>query len=151
MDQLAEWGYLGMFISAFLAGSIVPANSELVMSALLALGYDKWPILVTATIGNLLGGMTCYYLGYLGKMEWITKYARIKESRVQQIHNFLEGRGAWLAVLVFVPFIGDAIIVVFGLMRSNFLIVSIAMGVGKLFKYLVWMYLSIGVIELVAQ
>ena len=113
MDQLADWGYIGMFISAFLAGSVVPANSELVMSGLLALGYDGWLLVLFATLGNLLGGMTCYYLGYLGKMEWITKYMRVKEEKVNKMHNFLEGRGAWLAVFVFVPFIGDVIIVVF--------------------------------------
>ena len=148
MDQLADWGYIGMFISAFLAGSVVPANSELVMSGLLALGYDGWLLVLFATLGNLLGGMTCYYLGYLGKMEWITKYMRVKEEKVNKMHNFLEGRGAWLAVFVFVPFIGDVIIVVFGLMRSNFLIVSFAMLIGKFAKYFVWLYATKGVIHL---
>ena len=148
MDQLADWGYLGMFISAFLAGSIVPANSELVMSAILALGLNKWWVLLVATLGNLLGGMTCYYLGYLGKMEWITKYMRIKQEKVEKMHRFLDGKGAWLAFFVFVPFIGDVIIVVFGLMKSNFLIVSVAMLAGKFLKYYVWMWLTLGVIDL---
>ncbi len=149
MDQLADWGYLGMFISAFLAGSVVPANSELVMSALMALNYDDWMLILFATVGNLLGGMTCYYLGYLGKMEWITKYMRVKEEKVNKMHRFLEGRGAWLAVFVFVPFIGDVIIVVFGLMRSNFFIVSLAMLIGKFSKYVVWLYVTKGVFHLV--
>lgn len=148
MEQLANWGYIGMFISSFLAGSIIPANSELVMSAVLALGLNKWIVLITATIGNLLGGMTCYYLGYLGKMEWITKYMRIKEEKVIKMHRFLEGKGAWLAFFVFIPFIGDIIVVVFGLMRSNFLIVSVAMLFGKFLKYLIWMWVSLGVISL---
>ncbi len=150
MDQLADWGYVGMFISAFLAGSVVPANSELVMSGLMALGYDDWMLIFFATLGNLLGGMTCYYLGYLGRMEWITKYMRIKEEKVNKMHRFLEGRGAWLAVFVFVPFIGDVIIVVFGLMRSNFFIVSLAMLIGKLSKYVVWLYATKGVLHLVS-
>ncbi len=149
MDQLADWGYVGMFISAFLAGSVVPANSELVMSGLMALGYDDWMLILFATVGNLLGGMTCYYLGYLGKMEWITKYMRVKEEKVERMHRFLEGRGAWLAVFVFVPFIGDIIIVVFGLMRSNFFIVSLAMLIGKFAKYVVWLYATKGVLHLV--
>ncbi|MGL4293546.1 MAG: YqaA family protein [Bacteroidales bacterium] len=151
MDQLADWGYIGMFISAFLAGSIIPANSEIVMSAVLALGLNKWWVLFFATLGNLLGGMTCYYLGYLGRMEWITKYMRVKQEKVEKMHRFLEGRGAWLAFFVFVPFIGDVIIVVFGLMRSNFLIVSISMLLGKFLKYLLWMWLTIGVIDFVSK
>ena len=101
-----------------------------------------------ATLGNLLGGMTCYYLGYLGKMEWITKYMRVKQEKVEKVHKFLDGKGAWLAFFVFVPFVGDLIIVVFGLMRSNFLIVCIAMLFGKFLKYYVWMWLTLGVIDL---
>ncbi|MEG1617049.1 MAG: VTT domain-containing protein [Bacteroidales bacterium] len=147
MEDLAQWGYLGMFISAFLSGSIIPANSEIVMSAVLALGLDKWWVLTAATAGNLLGGMSCYYLGYLGSMEKIVKYMRVKREKVEKVHRFLDGRGAWLAFFVFVPFVGDLIIVVFGLMRSNFLIVCIAMFFGKLFKYLIWMAFTLGLIE----
>ena len=94
MDKLVDWGYFGMFLSAFLAGSIVPANSEIVLSALITVGLDKWWLLLWATLGNLLGGMTCYYLGYLGKMEWITKYMRVKQEKVEKVHKFLDGKGA---------------------------------------------------------
>ena len=38
MDKLVDLGYWGMLISAFLAGSILPANSELIMSTVWALG-----------------------------------------------------------------------------------------------------------------
>ena len=41
MDKLVDWGYWGMFLSAFLAGSIIPANSEIVLSALLALEIGR--------------------------------------------------------------------------------------------------------------
>ena len=54
MDKLIELGYWGMLLSAFLAGSIIPANSELVMSALLALGLSPWERIIFATIGHLL-------------------------------------------------------------------------------------------------
>lgn len=148
MGFLEDWGYWGMFLAAFLSGSIIPGNSEVVMSAVLALGLDKWWVLTAATLGNVAGGMTCYYLGYLGKMEWVVKYMRVKQEKVERVHRFLEGRGAWLAFFVFLPFVGDLIIVVFGLMRSNFLIVTIAMTFGKLLKYVAWMWLTLGVIDL---
>ncbi|MDO5571401.1 MAG: VTT domain-containing protein [Bacteroidales bacterium] len=148
MDRLAELGYIGMFISAFLSGSIIPANSEIVMSALLALDFNKWIILACAVIGNLIGGMSCYYLGYIGKIDVVKKYMRIKDDKIERVKRFLDGKGAWLAFFVFVPFVGDISIVVFGLMHSNFLIVSIAMLLGKLLKYFIWMYVTIGVISL---
>ena len=64
MDKLVDLGYWGMLISAFLAGSILPANSELIMSTLLALGLEKWQLIIFATIGHLLCGISCYYIGY---------------------------------------------------------------------------------------
>ena len=73
---------------------------------------------------------------------------KVKPEKLAKVEKFLDGKGAWLAFLVIVPFIGDVIIVVFGLMRSNFLIVSISMTIGKLLKYVVWMYASLGVIHL---
>ena len=148
MDKLVDLGYWGMLISAFLAGSILPANYELIMSTLLALGLEKWKLIIFATIGNLLGGISCYYIGYLGKMSWVYKYMKIKEEKVNKIHKFLDGKGAWLAFFVFLPFVGDIMIVVFGLMRSNIFIVTLAMALGKLLKYVVWMYITVGVIDL---
>lgn len=52
MDSLIEiltnYGYVGMLISAFLAGSIFPLSSEVVMLALLAAGLDPWQLVITA-------------------------------------------------------------------------------------------------------
>ena len=71
---------------------------------------------------------------------------RVKPEKLAKVEKFLEGKGAWLAFLVIVPFIGDIIIVVFGLMRANLLIVTLSMSIGKVAKYIVWMYATMGVI-----
>ena len=54
METLIEWGYLGLFIATFLAGSVVPFSSELVLSGLLAAGGDNWLCWLAATTGNVL-------------------------------------------------------------------------------------------------
>ena len=41
---LSEWGYFGLFIAAFLAGSIIPFSSEAVLGLLLIAGYDSWAV-----------------------------------------------------------------------------------------------------------
>ena len=56
---LSEWGYFGLFIAAFLAGSIIPFSSEAVLGLLLIAGYDSWGCVFSATLGNWLGGVTC--------------------------------------------------------------------------------------------
>ena len=53
-DMLISYGPWGMFISAFLAGSILPFSSEAVMVALLAVGANPWLLLLTASAGNIL-------------------------------------------------------------------------------------------------
>ena len=56
-EFLAQFGYLGMFISALLAGSVLPFNSEVVIGALKVMGLDPWILLIAGTVGNVLGGL----------------------------------------------------------------------------------------------
>ena len=78
LQFLTEWGYWGMFISAFLAGTVLPFSSEAVLLACIGLGLDPVLSTLSTTAGNALGGLTCYWIGHLGKMEWIEK--RIVDS-----------------------------------------------------------------------
>ena len=68
-----DWGYWGLFVSALVAGSILPFSSEAVMVILVGMGLDPAWCLVAASAGNTLGGMTCYWIGTLGRTEWITR------------------------------------------------------------------------------
>ncbi|MEG1380570.1 MAG: VTT domain-containing protein [Bacteroidales bacterium] len=147
MDSLALWGYPGLFFSGLLAGSIVPASSEVVLTAALMMGLNKWMCLFVLSIGNLLGGMTCYYMGYLGKMDWIVKYLKINPEKLHKMQVNLDKRGTWLAAFAFVPILGNIMIVTFGLMRSNFYAVSTYMFIGKVLRYFIWMALTLGVFE----
>ena len=78
--DLVAYGYLGLFIASFLAATVVPFSSELVFTALVLGGLDPWICVLVATAGNWLGGLTCYWLGSLGKLEWIEKWFRIKKK-----------------------------------------------------------------------
>ena len=93
IQLLIEWGLPGLFISALLAGSIVPFSSELVLVALVKLGLPPIACLISATLGNTVGGMTCYYMGRLGKISWIEKYFKVKKEKVDKMVKFLQGKG----------------------------------------------------------
>ncbi len=84
IQLLIEWGLPGLFISALLAGSIVPFSSELVLVALVKLGLPPTACLISAALGNTVGGMTCYYMGRLGKISWIEKYFKVKKEKGRQ-------------------------------------------------------------------
>jgi membrane protein YqaA with SNARE-associated domain len=147
MQQLIDLGYLGLFIATFLAGSILPFSSELVLSGLLALGFNGTGCLVAATAGNVLGGMTCYWLGHLGKLEWIEKYLKIKEAKLNRILQYLHGKGSVMAFLTFVPIVGDLLAVGLGYLRANIWWVIVMMTLGKALRYFLWMKLTFGVMS----
>jgi membrane protein YqaA with SNARE-associated domain len=141
MVGLEELGYLGLLIASFLAATVVPFSSELVFSALVFGGLDPWSCVLVATLGNWLGGMSCYYLGHLGKMEWIEKYLRIKREKVEGFSGRVQKWGDWLAFFSFLPGVGDLIAVACGFFRSNVWIVAFSMLLGKFVRYVVWLYL----------
>lgn len=148
IQYLTEWGYAGMFISAFLAGTVLPFSSEAVLLACIALGLDPILSTLSTTAGNALGGFTCYWIGHLGKMEWIEKYLGVSKKHMQKAENFIRGKGSWIAFISFLPVIGDAILVVLGLMRANVVIVTISMTIGKLLRYAILVAGTLGVINL---
>ena len=119
IQLLIEWGLPGLFISALLAGSIVPFSSELVLVALVKLGLPPIACLISATLGNTVGGMTCYYMGRLGKISWIEKYFKVKKEKVDKMVKFLQGKGALMAFFTFLPAIGEVIAIALGFMRKQ--------------------------------
>ena len=142
-----EIGYWGLFLASFLAATVVPFSSEAILSALLVAGFNPIVALVVATLGNWLGGMSSYGLGRVGKIEWIHKYLRISEESLQKAHRYAEGRVAWISLFCWVPFIGDVIAVVLGLLRANLWLTMVGMLIGKAVRYAVWGYLTIEVLK----
>ena len=60
IDFFIEWGYIGVFLSALFAGSILPFSSEVVLTVLVQMGADPTLSLLSASIGNTIGGLICY-------------------------------------------------------------------------------------------
>lgn len=143
IDFLIGYGYLGMLLAAFLAGSFFPFSSEAVMIALMATGLDPWQLMVYGTIGNVLGSCVNYGVGRLGKLEWIEKYLHVKKKDMDKAERFMAGRGAWMGFFAFLPVLGSAITILLGLMRANVIISFISITLGKLLRYIVLIY-SVG-------
>ena len=136
IQLLIEWGLPGLFISALLAGSIVPFSSELVLVALVKLGLPPTACILAATLGN----PACYYMGRLGKISWIEKYFKVKKEKVDKMVKFLQGKGALMAFFAFLPAIGEVISIALGFMRSNIWLTTTSMFVGKLIRYILLLY-----------
>ena len=140
IEFLTGYGYFGMLLAAFLAGSFFPFSSEAVMVALMATGLDPWQLMIYGTIGNVLGSCFNYGVGRMGKLEWIERYLHVKKKDLDKAERFMAGRGAWMGFFAFLPLLGSAITILLGLMRSNVVITFIAITLGKIFRYIILIY-----------
>lgn len=138
MEQLSEFGYWGLFIGSFLAATILPLSSELLLLALLAYGYDLAACLAVATIGNWLGGLTGYWLGHLGKLEWIERWLGISHQKLMSFQHRIEKYGSIIAFFSWLPFIGDPLTVALGFFRVSLWKCTVFILIGKLARYIVW-------------
>jgi membrane protein YqaA with SNARE-associated domain len=142
IELLTSYGYWGMLLAAFMAGSFFPFSSEAVMVGLMAAGLDPWVLMVYGTVGNVLGSVVNYCIGRLGKEEWFEKYLHVKPESMDKARRFMRGRGAWMGFFAFIPLLGSAITILLGLMRANPVITFIAITLGKIFRYVVLIYVA---------
>ena len=140
IDILIGYGYWGMFVAAFLAGSFFPFSSEVVMVALNAAGLNGWQLIIYGTMGNVLGGIFNYGVGRLGKMEWIEQYLHVKKESLERAERFMGGHGALMGFFSFLPLLGSAITIVLGLTRANIPLSLISVTLGKFLRYVLLIY-----------
>ena len=140
VDILTEYGYWGMLIAAFIAGSFFPFSSEAVMLGLLATGLDAWQLIVYGSVGNILGSMVNYGVGRLGRLDWIERYLHVKRSDLDRAQRFMRGHGAWMGFFAFLPILGSAITILLGFMRANIPISLFSIALGKFLRYLILIY-----------
>lgn len=142
MIEWFEYGYFGLFVASFLAATIIPFSSEALLSLLIYSDYNIYYCIVIATIGNTVGGMSSFYLGYIGKWQWLEKYFGIKKEKIDRLHQKMKFKGSLMAFLTWLPIVGDLIAVLLGVLRVNTKYVVIFMFLGKLARYIVWAYLT---------
>ena len=145
MDSLNEffisYGYWGMGIAAFLAGTFFPFSSEAVMAALLV-SSSMDPVLTVAsgTIGNVLGSMVNYFIGSLCKPETVSRLFRIKPSRMETAQRYVKRYGAWMGFFALRPRLGTAISIALGILKANVWGTLLSTFIGKCIRYIVVAY-----------
>lgn len=137
MDWLLELGYFGLFIGSFLAATIVPFSADVLLIGMLVAGGSPWIVIAVATIGNFLGGLTSYGIGRLGKWEWIEKLG-VTPEQIARHKAKIDKYGSWIALLSWVPFIGDVLAVALGFFRVKFVPSALFMLIGKFGRFVAW-------------
>lgn len=145
IEFLKDYGYLGMGIMAFLAGTIVPITSEVLLVFFLGVGLNAIGLTLAATIGNTLGGITCFMIGYLTTKERVQKFFKIPDRRMKRADLLIQKYGYWTAAFSFLPVIGEVFLLSLGIMRVNRFKVISLMAAGKLFRYSLVVISAIGI------
>ena len=83
MEWLEGLGLFGLFIGTFIAATIFPFSSDALYIGILAATDNPLGCLLAGTAGNWLGSVLTYWIGWLGKWEWIEKWFKVKPETCQ--------------------------------------------------------------------
>lgn len=137
MEGLIGLGYLGLFIGSFLASTIIPMSADILLVTLLATGGNVWLCMLIATAGNWLGGLTTYWIGWLGKWEWIEKWFKVSPEKLEKQKAAIDRFDVWLALLTWLPFVGDLFALGLGFYRIKPRTSAFYMLLGRFARFLV--------------
>lgn len=132
---MEEYGLLGLFLATFASSTILPLPSEAVVATFIALKYNPYLILIVASVGNVLGSVTTYALGYFGLTKVLEKFSKIDEGKVRYFRQKSHKHGALLSFLSFLPFFGDIFTLALGLAKYNIYRCIIFIALGKTLRY----------------
>ena len=149
MEGLEELGYLGLFISSFLSATLIPLSPEILLGVLIFNGFKLWLTILVASLGNFLGGVTTYFVGYLGDWKKIEKYFKIKKEKVYSLKKRIDKSGSFIAFFSWVPIFGDILTLSLGFFRVNIKGVFIWMYIGRSLRFIVIAYLIYNGIKIV--
>ncbi|MBN7798603.1 YqaA family protein [Parahaliea mediterranea] len=127
--------YLGLFASAFLAATLVPAWSEVVFAALLRAGHDPLALWAWATAGNTLGSAVNWVLGrYLLHFQ-DRRWFPFRRDKLGASQRWFQRYGVWSLLFAWLPVGGDALTFIAGMMRVRFSVFLALTCAGKGARY----------------
>jgi membrane protein YqaA with SNARE-associated domain len=139
MDALTA--YASLFTAAFLAATILPGSSEVVLVMLaLERKLDVTTLLLVATVGNTLGSGVGWILGRWFAGLASRKWFPASPAQIERASRWFKRYGIWALALAWVPLIGDALTIVAGALRVNFGLFLALVGLGKGLRYIVVLY-----------
>jgi len=135
-------GYLLLFASSFLAATILPFYSEVVMFALLRnSGYPFW-LVVTATVGNTGGAVVNWLLGIYLLHFRERRWFYFSQQQIEKAQRWFQRYGFWTLLLAWMPVGGDALTLIAGVMRVPLWLFLLLVATGKGLRYISVVYLS---------
>lgn len=138
-------GHAGLFGAAFLAATVFPFQSELVLVGLLVAEPAHWQtLLLMASLGNTLGSVVNWLLGRLIERFRDRTWFPVKPRDYGRVERWYARWGIWSLLFAWLPFGGDALTVVAGALRTPLLPFILLVGIGKTARYAVLVGATLG-------
>ncbi len=138
--------YAGLFVVAFGAATLLPLQSEALLTGLLLADYDPALLIAIASTGNVLGSTVNWGIGRQVERFRNRRWFPANEAQLERARGWYQRYGKWSLLLSWVPVIGDPLTLVAGIMRerlSTFLVLVTIAKVGR--------YIAVGAVVLGAR
>lgn len=127
--------YLGLFLTALLAATIFPAQSEAAVAGMLLSGHRPLLVIGVASVGNVLGSVVNWWLGTqaakFGHLRWFP----LKPAQIERASGWYRRYGRWSLLLSWVPVVGDPLTLAAGFLRERLLVFLLLVSIAKTGRY----------------
>lgn len=127
--------YLLLFGSSFLAATILPFYSEIVLVLGLQQGADPVMLLLTATLGNTLGAVVNWGIGKQLLRFQSKRWFYFSEGQIEKAQRWFQRRGVWSLLFAWLPIGGDALTLIAGVMNVRLPTFLVLVAIGKGLRY----------------
>ncbi|MEM1089892.1 MAG: YqaA family protein [Pseudomonadota bacterium] len=134
--------YLSVFGAAFLAATILPFYSEVLVVGAVLGGASPLLLWAVASAGNTLGAVLNAILGRLLPRERVGRLLGLKPEQFEKAEQWFQKYGQWSLLLAWAPIGGDALTVIAGILRVRWLPFVVLVFAGKAARYAVVIWLA---------
>ena len=141
--MLILFSYFQLLIVSFLAATILPFSSEVVLTTMyLSNSFETYFLLIFASIGNILGSITNWYLGKKITIFQDRKWFPVSPDQLSRSQKYFQKYGLWSLLLAWVPIIGDPLTLLAGVLKVRFGIFFLLVSISKISRYVFILYLA---------
>ncbi len=130
--------YLGLFAVSFIAATLLPAQSEAVLAAMVLSGHGPvWLLVIVASAGNVLGSLVNWVLGRFINHVQHRRWFPVRPDALARAEIWYRRYGRWSLLLSWAPVIGDPLTLVAGVLRETLSWFLLLVTIAKLGRYIV--------------
>jgi membrane protein YqaA with SNARE-associated domain len=137
------FSYFQLSLISFLAATILPFSSEVVLTTMyLSNSFETYFLLIFASIGNIMGSITNWYLGKKITLFQNRKWFPVSREQLERSRQYFQKYGLWSLLLAWVPIIGDPLTLLAGVLKVRFGIFFVLVSISKISRYVFILYLA---------